>query len=100
MALVAATVVSPATARAKPISFKLEIKPVLQKICYRCHNANNAKGGLDLTTKAAILKGGSEGQLFKAGKGGTQMPMGEPALKSSQIKLVTRWINEGGKIEN
>ena len=67
MALVAAIVVSPATARGKPVNFKLEIKPVLQKNCYGCHNANNAKGGLDLTTKAAILKGGSEGKCSPDG---------------------------------
>ena len=37
------------------------IAPVLESKCVGCHRPDNQKGGLDLTTLAALLKGGDEG---------------------------------------
>lgn len=106
----ASALVIPASAEPKAVNYTNQIKPILKAKCYSCHNSNRAKGELDLTTKAAILKGGSEGKLFKVGKGaesllvkrlkgqgGAIMPADAPPLTTAQIKLVTKWINEGAK---
>lgn len=108
--LAAAISVMPATAGSKAVNFSTQIKPVLKAKCYSCHKPGKAKGELDLTTKTGIQKGGSEGKLYKAGKGaesllvkrlkgigGDIMPQDDKPLSEAQIKLVTRWINEGAK---
>ncbi|MBC30873.1 MAG: hypothetical protein CMH48_08495 [Muricauda sp.] len=40
------------------------VQPIFNNKCVSCHNANKTKGGLLLTSKAAILKGGDSGSLF------------------------------------
>ena len=40
--------------------FEMKIRPVLANRCYACHS-NSRMGGLDLTTRAATLKGGNSG---------------------------------------
>ena len=55
-----------ATALAEPVSFYREVRPILRANCPGCHKPGKTKGGLDLTTHAAILKGGKAGAL-KAG---------------------------------
>src|SRR5437867_3286252 len=41
--------------------FETAIVPILVKNCVSCHNAGEAKGGLDLTRKESLLKGGKSG---------------------------------------
>jgi cytochrome c553 len=43
--------------------FEAKIRPVLAKNCYSCHSAeaNKAKGGLKVDTRAGLLKGGDTG---------------------------------------
>lgn len=47
--------------------FETKIRPVLANKCYACHAASRM-GGLDLTTKAAALKGGNTGPAFVPGQ--------------------------------
>src|SRR5215216_6680814 len=47
--------------------FKLQVQPVLENQCVRCHNAEKAKGGLRLDTKAGFLKGGESGPVVVPG---------------------------------
>ena len=95
----------------KRIDFTKQIKPIFKNQCYDCHTTNHAKGGLDMSTKAGLTKGGDTGKLFKAGKsaqsllikrlkgqGGPRMPKGEDALKESQVKLISKWIDEGARM--
>jgi len=42
----------PDAGAAKPTSFDREIEPLLSKHCFRCHNADKAKGGIDLKRDA------------------------------------------------
>ena len=37
------------------------VQPILNSNCQSCHNPRNKKGGLDLSTKEALLKGGENG---------------------------------------
>jgi hypothetical protein len=47
--------------------FKQQVQPVLENQCVRCHNAEKAKGGLRLDTKAGFLKGGENGPVVVPG---------------------------------
>src|SRR5687767_13285112 len=103
--------VAPAAARAqdKPVSYHKEIKPLFTSACNGCHRPEKSKGDLDMTTFAALMKGGKGGTPVVAGDPGKSMLLkmisgpepempedGEP-LKPEQVKLVERWIREGAK---
>lgn len=79
---------------------------VLKARCFSCHGAE-AKGGLDLRTRAATLKGGKRGPALLAGKAGESlmmhlmngtaqpaMPLGAP-LPREELSLLERWIAGG-----
>lgn len=100
----------PAEARGKAVDFNKQVKPILSKHCFGCHGSKGPAGGLDLTTKAGLRKGGVSGKLFVAkksaqsllvkrlkGQGGALMPAGGPALKAAEIQIVAKWVNEGAK---
>jgi mono/diheme cytochrome c family protein/cytochrome c553 len=111
IALVAAMHTS---ARAEPIStadaefFEKEIRPLLIQHCYKCHGESpEPKGGLALTSRAAILKGGESGPAAVAGKpqeslliaavkhDGLEMPPESDKLAPSQIARLTQWVERG-----
>jgi hypothetical protein len=59
--------------------FEMKVRPVLVKECYSCHSAaeKKAKGGLQLDTAAALLKGGDSGPSVVPGK-----PDASPLIKA------------------
>ena len=94
---------------AKPVSYSRDIVPVFKRSCNGCHHPGKLKGELDLTTRAAIAKGGKHGASLKPGDpassrlieeisgAGPSMPKeGEPLTKA-EVALVARWIREGAK---
>jgi WD40 repeat protein len=93
----------------KPVSYTREIVPLFKRSCNGCHHPGKLKGELDLTTYAALTKGGKHGASFKPGQpaasriieeiSGSEPAMpkeGEP-LSKSEVALVARWIREGAK---
>jgi hypothetical protein len=77
---------------------------VLRARCFQCH-AGDAKGGLDLRTRAAALKGGGRGPALRlgdpggsllyrliAGQAQPAMPQGAP-LPAAEIALLRTWID-------
>src|SRR5260370_42582568 len=48
--------------------FRARIAPVLETRCVQCHGEGTSKGGLWLTTRAGLLKGGTEGPAIVPGK--------------------------------
>jgi hypothetical protein len=53
----------------RPVSFRAEIAPLLQRRCATCHNEESAKGGYRLDSFAHLLRGGdSESLPVVAGK--------------------------------
>lgn len=94
-----------------PVSFHNDVRPIFQANCNACHRAGKAKGGLDLTSVAAIKKGGKHGAAIEVGKadgsrlmediGGDEPTMpdeGEP-LTAEEVALIGRWI-AGGAIDD
>src|SRR4051812_25006798 len=55
------------TAAKDPLAFDQAVLPILQSKCLNCHGDKKQKAGLDLRSKAAILKGGDGGPSLKPG---------------------------------
>lgn len=67
--LLALTIVGNATAAASDSDlFRTKIAPVLEGKCVSCHRSDKAKGGFDITTRDAVLKGGDDGDALIPGK--------------------------------
>lgn len=90
-----------------PDIFTREIRPIMERTCWNCHDATVQSSGLDLSTREAALKGGSRGpaivpgraeesRLYRqlAGLDGPAMPLGVP-LSDVEIESVRNWINDG-----
>lgn len=87
------------------------IAPIFEDHCLVCHSTSKRKGGLQLDSYAALLRGGKHGAVIKPGdaKGSDLfrrvsldrthkdfMPAeGKPPLSDEQRKLLELWINAG-----
>jgi WD40 repeat protein len=84
-----------------------EALTVLKAECFTCHGEDKKKGGLSLTSREAMLKGGDEGPVVQAGKpdasrlltflradADPHMPP-KKQLEPAQIKSVRDWIKGG-----
>ncbi len=94
----------------KPHLTEKDVLPVIQR-CFQCHGEKVQMSGLDLHTKAGILKGGSSGpailpgnaaasSLYKRVTGQVQpvMPMAPiPALNEKEIAILKDWIDQGSE---
>jgi cytochrome c553 len=97
---------SPATAE----FFEKRVRPLLVAHCLECHGADpkKIKGGLRLTSRAELLKGGESGPAFKAGEpsksrliqavrytdADLKMPP-KGRLKDSEIADLEAWVKGG-----
>ena len=84
---------------------------LFQQSCLNCHNPDKAKGGLDLSSFAGALKGGSGGKIVEPGDAGSslisavlqsgekKMPPEGDKLGNEQIAILKRWV-EDGLLEN
>ena len=110
LAVLCARPVSGAEADARPVSFRTEIAPLLQRRCAACHCEESAKGGYRLDTFALLQKPGDSGDaplvagsakdspLFKlllAKDPEDRMPQKADALPAAEISLIERWLNAG-----
>lgn len=89
------------------VSFHRDVFPILRTNCIACHKPGKSKGGLDLTTHAALLKGGDDGQMIKTGDASVsrlieticgdepEMPKESEPLLPREIDLINRWITQG-----
>jgi WD40 repeat protein len=101
----------PAARGAGPVTFETDVKPVLRKHCLTCHNAERPRGELDLSTRAAVLAGGTSGKAVVAGKPDEstvytlaahldtpKMPPNKPKMPEKDLDIIKKWI-EGGLVE-
>jgi hypothetical protein len=87
--------------------FEKEVRPLLVEHCLKCHGDRKPKGGLRLTSRASVLKGGDTGPAVVAGEPGASLliqairyndtPQMPPKRKLSehQIAILTRWVQLG-----
>jgi len=93
------------------VTFVDHVLPVLESACLNCHNPDEAKGGLDLTSYSATMNGGSGGAVASAGNPDASrlftltahleepvMPPNKPKIAEAQLQVLRKWI-EGGLLE-
>lgn len=106
----------------KPVSFKAEVLPILQKHCLPCHAEAEANvSELSLDNYKLLTAGGRKGPAFVPGKSGKSIlmqKMGEKPpfgdrmplnsrkkvregkakwLSDEEMRTIATWIDQGGK---
>ena len=88
-----------------------KVKPIFEANCNRCHGGESHRGGLNLDTKANLLKGGTDGVVVVPGhpeqslliklirhEGPADDPMPMPPrskISDEDIATVTAWVKAG-----
>lgn len=86
----------------------LDALALLETHCVRCHGGEKTKGGLDLTTRETLLKGGETGAVIDSanpdssilirslrGETDSRMPYKEDKLPDGDITKISDWIAAG-----
>ena len=93
---------------AEKLTYDDHIRPLLENKCFSCHNPDKKKGGLELTSYAGLMNGGSGGAVVDAGNpSGSRLwtcsakkeepfmpPEGAP-LDAKDLTLLSKWIAGG-----
>jgi DNA-binding beta-propeller fold protein YncE len=87
-----------------------DIVPILRQHCNGCHNAEKQRGGLDITSYAALKAGGSSGEVMIPGNPDKsrlytltahteepKMPPNSNKIDQAKIDLIRLWIEQGGR---
>jgi WD40 repeat protein/cytochrome c551/c552 len=90
------------------VSFQDDVRPIFESACTSCHNPDKKKGGLDLSSYAAMMAGGSSGEIVIAGDAAGSrlygcitktaepvMPPQGDGLNAAQLEIIKRWIETG-----
>jgi mono/diheme cytochrome c family protein len=88
--------------------FTNHIEPLFATRCRTCHSAGSSQGGLDLTSREALVKGGGRGSaivpgdaaaslLYKvvAHEADPKMPLQAEKLSPEELGLIATWIDLG-----
>jgi tricorn protease-like protein len=97
-----------------PPSFMKDVAPLFVQNCIACHNGRKAESKYNMTTFAALAKGGQvgEGITLEPGKpeesylvellahdADPRMPYKLDPLPKEQIAVIERWVKEGAKYD-
>jgi len=86
--------------------YNKQVKPILQSKCLKCHGGEKTRGGLQLTIRESVLKGGDTGPavdlksidesllLNAVNYVDFEMPP-DGKLPKEQIAILTRWVKMG-----
>src|SRR5437870_8892340 len=90
------------------VLFQKEVRGLLSDNCLRCHGGEKVKGGLDLSTREGLLKGGDDGVVvlpFNASESRLSklirhaeephMPDKKAKLADNAIDAIESWIGNG-----
>jgi cytochrome c len=116
-ALVSLALTDASTVRAhddasKPEFYATKVKPIFDANCARCHGGTNHRGGLNIDTREALLKGGHDGPVVVPGDPANSlliklirhegpaddpgpMPPNKPRISDADIDIVTQWVKAG-----
>jgi hypothetical protein len=104
----------PPASDAKGVTYDKDIKPILEKSCFKCHGPEKQKGKMRLDSLQAALKGSENGKVIEPGNSAKSilvhnvsrigdeddwMPptdKGDP-LSKEQVGLIRAWIDQGAK---
>ncbi len=117
LAVVASTALAQEAKKETPkdppkINYAEHVLPIFREHCMKCHNANDAKGGLALDSFAALMEGGGSGEIVYDGDAdGSRlyqlmihedtpvMPPNQDPIAKEKLDVIKNWIN-GGLLEN
>ena len=90
------------------VTYQDDLAPVFRESCFGCHNADKAKGGLNLTTFSSMMSGGSSGMVIESGdpansylyqlvnhESEPHMPLNSPKLPDAKLAIIRRFIEDG-----
>ncbi|MGF1583150.1 MAG: PSD1 and planctomycete cytochrome C domain-containing protein [Gemmataceae bacterium] len=93
--------------------FKSHVKPILKSRCLRCHSGRRTRGGLDLSDRKELLKGGDNGPVVIIGKAKKSllykminherkpfMPESGEKLSTKEIAYIAKWIDLGAPYDD
>ncbi|MDE2928212.1 MAG: PSD1 and planctomycete cytochrome C domain-containing protein [Acidobacteriota bacterium] len=94
---------------AVPDQLAQEVRSLLENHCVQCHGPSQQLNGLRLDSREGAIEGGYSGPSLVLGDGGAsalirrltsddptaRMPLAAPPLHPDQIKVLTRWIDQG-----
>ena len=89
--------------------FDQHIHPILEKKCFSCHGTEKVEGGLVLTNRDGLLKGGTRGSSINIQKPADsvllkminnddlkqRMPFQQPPLSAEEKEAITQWLAMG-----
>ena len=92
-----------------PITFEDHVAAILRKNCAQCHGEGKQEAGLNFSTYASVMKGGSGGEVVVAGRSSAsrllgviteadpaaRMPPDADPLPADAIALIKKWIDTG-----
>jgi cytochrome c553 len=87
--------------------FETKVRPILVNRCHECHSGNKVRGGLNLESREAVLKGGDYGPAIEVGDPEEsliidavnygdfyEMPPNSK-LPQEEIDILTKWVTDG-----
>ena len=89
--------------------FSSAVAPIFERRCLHCHNDNEPKGKLSLTSSQGLLAGGESGPAIEPGDSDAsllidyiagddpEMPKDEKPLSAKQVEAIRQWIAAGAK---
>jgi len=97
---------------ATPEFYTNRVEPIFKANCYRCHGGMNHRGGLNIQTRAGMIKGGHDGTVLVPGdptasllvrlirhEGPSNdpkpMPPKSPKISDDDIATIERWVKAG-----
>jgi mono/diheme cytochrome c family protein len=96
---------------ARPQFYTTKVQPIFEANCYRCHGWLNHRGGLSLSTRVGVMKGGKDGVVVVPGDPAASLlvklirhegPSNDPGqmppkskLSDADIATVERWVRAG-----
>ena len=107
----AAVAMASVPAAEPPPNFEEHVLPVFREKCCACHNPDQKKGGLDLSSWGQTMAGGSSGEVIAPGDpdgsyllmlvthaSEPKMPPESDKLPEPMVAVISKWI-AGGAIE-
>jgi mono/diheme cytochrome c family protein len=101
---------APVEARAEPIDYVKDVRPIFERHCTGCHGEKKQKSGFRLDVKAAALRGGDvHGVAIRPGKpdesllirvvsdrdADERMPPDGDGLSADEVAVLRKWVEEG-----
>jgi hypothetical protein len=98
------------SADARRVDFAREVRPILERSCWKCHGPQKQQGGLRLDRREEVLSAGDSGtraviprnvaeseliRRIEAPDASERMPSNSAPLSPEQIGILRAWIEQG-----